>query len=76
MSHEAYAALGGSPSSFRIAGVTFNPDRTNVMSYFRCATGSLTPMQIGTIRKTLNHPFRSHLIAASKGQRQARSVGR
>ena len=61
--------LCGGPSSFRIAGVRFNPDRTNVMSYFRCAPVSLTSMQISTIRKTLNHPFRSHLIAASKGKR-------
>ena len=59
----------GGPASFKIAGVSFSPDRSNVMSYFRCPPVTLSPKQIAVIRQTLDHPFRSHLIAASKGTR-------
>ena len=57
------------PNSFKIANVSFRPDRSNVMSYFRCPPISISPQQIAVVRKTLDHTFRAHLIAASKGTR-------
>ncbi len=59
----------GGPASFKIAKVTFKPDRSNLMSYFRCPPITLSPKQIAVIRKTLDHPLRAHLIEASKGIR-------
>jgi hypothetical protein len=61
--------LCGGPATFKIAGVNFSPDRSNVMSYFRCSPVTLSPKQIEVIRSTLNHPLRAHLIAASRGTR-------
>ena len=59
----------GGPATFKISGVTFKPDRSNVMSYFRCPPVTMSPKQVAVIRQTLGHKFREHLIAASKGTR-------
>ena len=59
----------GGPATFKISGVTFKPDRSNLMSYFRCPPVTMSPKQVAVIRQTLGHKFRAHLIAASKGTR-------
>ena len=61
--------LCGGPAKFEIEGHTVAPDRTNLMSYFRCAPVSLSKQQIAVMRKTLDHPLREHLVARSRGVR-------
>jgi hypothetical protein len=61
----------GGPASFKIGGVTFRPDRSNVMSYFRCPPVTMTPQQVQVIRKTIQHQSRRHLIEASASVRYA-----
>ncbi|XZN89852.1 MAG: hypothetical protein ACM65M_19635 [Microcoleus sp.] len=65
--------LCGGPSSFFIEGVSFQPDRHNLMSYFsRCQPPvTISKQQIAVVRKTVEHKTRSHLIEASKGTRYA-----
>ncbi|MEO8662618.1 MAG: hypothetical protein ABI693_29430, partial [Bryobacteraceae bacterium] len=65
--------LCGGPASFTIEGVSFQPDRQNVMSYFSgCQPPvTITRQQVAVIRKTLQHKTRTHLIEASRGTRYA-----
>jgi len=67
------ADLCKGPASFKINGVTFTPDRSNVMSYFGSCQppATITPQQIGVIRNTVHHASRRHLIDASAGIRYA-----
>ena len=59
----------GGPASFTIKGKTFTPQRSNVMSYFRCPPVTMTPGQVKVIRGTLQHATRKHLIETSAGVR-------
>jgi len=65
------ADVCGGPASFKIEGVNFKPDRRNFMSYFQGCQPPvvMSSQQIVVMRKTLDHQFRAHLIAASKGTR-------
>ena len=50
--------------SVTLNGVTYTPDRSNVMSYFGCfGAQGLTPGQIAMVRASLNHPSRKALNA-------------
>ena len=62
------SACGG-PATFTIKGNRFTPQRSNVMSYFRCPPVTITPGQIDVIRSTLQHSTRKHLIEFSAGVR-------
>ena len=65
--------LCGGPESFKIAGKTFKPDRSNLMSYYRSCQppATLTAGQIKVIKKTIQHKSWQHLIEASAGTRYA-----
>ena len=65
--------LCGGPASFKIGGVTFKPDRHNVMGYYHSCQPpvTMTPQQVQVIRTTIQHSSRRHLIAASAGIRYA-----
>jgi hypothetical protein len=65
--------LCGGPASFKIGGITFTPDRHNVMSYYHSCQPpvSITPQQVQVVRATIQHPSRRHLIEASAGIRYA-----
>ena len=39
----------GGPATFKISGVTFKPDRSNVMSYFRCPPVTMSPKQVAVL---------------------------
>ncbi|MFZ1287579.1 MAG: hypothetical protein WAR57_11160 [Candidatus Phosphoribacter sp.] len=65
------ASSCGGPASFKIGGKTFTPQRSNLMSYFRCPPVTITEQQITVIRTTLRHPTREHLVEASAGVRYA-----
>lgn len=65
--------LCGGPKSFKIRGKTFNPDRSNVMSYYSSCQPPVTmsPRQIKVVRSTIHHKSRRHLIDASAAVRYA-----
>jgi Bacterial tandem repeat domain 1 len=65
--------LCGGPKSFKIEGVTIEPDRLNLMSYYNgCHPPAiLSPQQVQVIRATLQHEKRKHLIEYSAGVRYA-----
>jgi hypothetical protein len=65
--------LCGGPASFKIEGITFKPDRLNLMSYYnRCHPPvTLSPQQVQVIRTTVQHKTRKHLIENSAGIRYA-----
>ncbi|MDN5761372.1 MAG: hypothetical protein L0H41_03505, partial [Microlunatus sp.] len=67
------ADLCGGPASFAISGVTFRPDRANLMSYYqRCQPPvRLSAQQVAVMRETVQHTSRFHLIADSAGIRYA-----
>ncbi|MFV0375141.1 hypothetical protein [Microbacterium sp.] len=59
------------PTSFTVSGHKVTPDKTNVMSYYRCAPVTMTAGQVKVVRRTLQHPSRNHLIRTSAGVRYA-----
>ncbi len=54
------------PDSYVISGITFTPDRQNIMSYFGACQPpyNLSPQQIQRIRTTLQRPSRMRLVPA------------
>lgn len=66
---EVSTDICGGPASFTIDGRAFSPDRSNVMSYFRCPPVRFSPQQIAVMRQTLRHRFRKHLIETNLGIR-------